>query len=57
MFFEILRFELRQQLKAPLFWIVALVFAALAFTLASTDGVRFGGASGTVMLEPNIGDG
>jgi len=33
MFFEILRFELRQQLKAPLFWIVAAVFGALAHAL------------------------
>ena len=49
MFFEILRFELRQQLKAPLFWIVALAFGALAFALASTDAVMLGGASGNVL--------
>ena len=49
MFFEILRFELRQQLKAPLFWIVAAVFGALAFALASTDAVIVGGASGNVL--------
>jgi ABC-2 type transport system permease protein len=49
MFFEILRFELRQQLKAPLFWIVAAVFGALAFALASTDAVVVGGASGNVL--------
>ncbi len=49
MFFEILRFDLRQQLKAPLFWIVALVFGALAFTLVSTDAVVIGGASGNVL--------
>ena len=49
MFSEILRFELRQQLKAPLFWIIAVVFAALAFTLASTDAVIIGGASGNVL--------
>ena len=48
-FFEILRFELRQQLKAPLFWIIAVVFGALAFTLASTDAVMVGGASGNVL--------
>ena len=47
--FEIFRFELRQQLKAPLFWIVAAVFGALAFTLASTDAVIIGGASGNVL--------
>ncbi len=49
MFFEILQFELRQQLKAPLFWIIALVFAALAFTLGTTDAVIIGGASGNVL--------
>lgn len=49
MFFEILRFELRQQLRAPLFWIVAAVFGALAFALASTDAVIVGGASGNVL--------
>ncbi len=49
MFFEILRFELRQQLKAPLFWIIALVFGALAFTLVSTDAVIIGGSSGNVL--------
>jgi ABC-2 type transport system permease protein len=49
MFFEILRFELRQQLKAPLFWIIAAMFGALAFALASTDAVLIGGASGNVL--------
>jgi ABC-2 type transport system permease protein len=48
-FFEILRFELRQQLKAPLFWIVAAAFGALAFALTSTDMVIIGGASGNVL--------
>ncbi|CAM5572979.1 hypothetical protein [Rhodanobacter lindaniclasticus] len=49
MFLEILRFELRQQLKAPLFWIVALAFGAIAFALASSDAVIIGGASGNVL--------
>ncbi|GAB2536433.1 ABC transporter permease/M1 family aminopeptidase [Rhodanobacter koreensis] len=49
MFFEILRFELRQQLKAPLFWVIAAVFGALAFTLVSTDAVIIGGSSGNVL--------
>ncbi|MEO7072334.1 MAG: M1 family aminopeptidase [Rhodanobacter sp.] len=48
-FFEIFHFELRQQLRAPLFWIIATVFAALAFALASTDAVTVGGASGNVL--------
>ncbi|MFK2877650.1 ABC transporter permease/M1 family aminopeptidase [Rhodanobacter hydrolyticus] len=49
MFLEILRFELRQQLKAPLFWIIAAVFAGLAFILTCTDAVTAGGASGNVL--------
>ncbi|HWX65120.1 MAG TPA: M1 family aminopeptidase [Rhodanobacter sp.] len=49
MFFEILHFELRQQLKAPLFWIVAVAFGTLAFALTSTDAVVLGGASGNVL--------
>jgi len=49
MFFEILRFELRQQLKAPLFWIIAAVFGALAFAVVTTDAVTVGGASGNVL--------
>jgi len=48
--FEICRFELRQQLKAPLFWIVAAAFGALAFALSSTDAVILGGASGNVLV-------
>jgi ABC-2 type transport system permease protein len=49
MFLEIFRFELRQQLKAPLFWIIALAFGLLAFALTSTDAVIIGGASGNVL--------
>ena len=48
-FFEILRFEWRQQLRAPLFWIIAAMFGALAFALVSTDAVSLGGASGNVL--------
>ncbi|MET0330608.1 MAG: M1 family aminopeptidase [Dyella sp.] len=49
MFFEILRFELRQQWRAPLAWIIAAAFAALAFALASSDVISIGGASGNVL--------
>ncbi|MEP7042468.1 MAG: M1 family aminopeptidase [Dokdonella sp.] len=48
MFLEILRFELRQQLKSPLFWMIALAFAALAFGAASSDHIRIGGGIGNV---------
>ncbi|WP_424683090.1 ABC transporter permease/M1 family aminopeptidase [Frateuria sp. YIM B11624] len=46
---EIFRFEWRQQWRAPLFWILALTFGALAFAVASTDAVMIGGASGNVL--------
>jgi ABC-2 type transport system permease protein len=46
MFREILRFELRQQLKAPLFWIIALTFGAIAFGAASSDSIQIGGGIG-----------
>jgi ABC-2 type transport system permease protein len=46
MFREILRFELRQQLKSALFWIVALAFGALAFGAAASDSVQIGGGIG-----------
>ncbi|HET6632571.1 MAG TPA: M1 family aminopeptidase [Rhodanobacteraceae bacterium] len=45
---EILRFELRQQLRAPLFWVVALAFALLAFMFVTTDAVSIGGGMGNV---------
>ena len=49
MLLEIFRFEWRQQWRAPLFWIMALAFGALAFAVASTDAVMIGGASGNVL--------
>jgi ABC-type transport system involved in multi-copper enzyme maturation permease subunit len=45
---EIFRFELRQQLKSPLFWMIMLAFAALAFTAAGSDSVQIGGGVGNV---------
>src|SRR5574337_1707445 len=45
---EIFRFELRQQLRSPLFWLVALALAALAFAAASSDSVQIGGGVGNV---------
>ena len=46
MFSEIFRFELRQQLKSPLFWMIALAFGALAFAAAGSDHIRIGGGIG-----------
>jgi ABC-type transport system involved in multi-copper enzyme maturation permease subunit len=45
-FREIFTFELRQQLKSPLFWLIALAFAALAFGAASSDDIQIGGGIG-----------
>jgi ABC-2 type transport system permease protein len=43
---EVFRFELRQQLKSPLFWVIAIAFAALAFAAAGSDHIRVGGGIG-----------
>jgi ABC-type transport system involved in multi-copper enzyme maturation permease subunit len=48
MFKEIFRFELRQQLKSPLFWMIALAFGALAFAAAGSDTITIGGGIGNV---------
>ncbi|HEX7328312.1 MAG TPA: M1 family aminopeptidase [Casimicrobiaceae bacterium] len=45
---EIFRFELRQQLRSPLFWLVALALAAVAFGAASSDTIQMGGGIGNV---------
>jgi ABC-type transport system involved in multi-copper enzyme maturation permease subunit len=49
MFREIFRFELRQQLKSPLFWMIALAFLALAAAVISSDHVRIGGGIGNTL--------
>lgn len=46
MFREIFGFELRQQLKSPLFWMIAGAFSALAFAAAVSDKVQIGGGIG-----------
>ncbi len=48
MFREISRFELRQQLRSPLFWMIAFVFAALAFAATASNTVRIGGDIGNI---------
>jgi ABC-type transport system involved in multi-copper enzyme maturation permease subunit len=48
MFSEIFAFELRQQLKSPLFWMIALAFAAFAFAAAASDASSMGGGTGNV---------
>lgn len=46
--FEFFRFELRQQLRSPLLWLMGLLFAALGFFGLTTDAVQIGGAIGNV---------
>jgi ABC-2 type transport system permease protein len=46
MFGPIFRFELRQQVKSPLFWIIAGTFAAIAFAAAASDTIQIGGGIG-----------
>ncbi len=45
---EFFRFELVQQLRSPLMWLLACLFGLLAFGAASTDAVQVGGAIGNV---------
>lgn len=41
-------FELREQLRSPLLWVVALLFGLLAFGATSSDAVQMSGGSGNV---------
>lgn len=49
MFRHVLGFELRQQFSNPVFWVVAGIFALLAFGATSSDAVQVGGAVGNVL--------
>ncbi len=46
--FEFFRFELRQQLRSPLLWLMALLFALMGFFAVATDAVQIGGGIGNV---------
>ena len=48
MILEFFRFELKQQLRGPLLWLMALMFGLFAFAAASSDAVRIGSAIGNV---------
>lgn len=48
MIYEFFRFELRQQLRSPLLWVLAILFGLLAFAAASSDAVQIGGGVGNV---------
>ena len=43
---EIFRFELREQFRSPLFWVVAVLFALLGFALMSSEAVSMVGGIG-----------
>ena len=45
MFRKIAGFELRYQLKSPVFWVVATVFFLLTFGAATVDNIRIGGGA------------
>ncbi len=48
MTFEFFRFELREQLRSPLLWLLAGLFALLGFGAAASDAVQIGGGIGNV---------
>jgi ABC-2 type transport system permease protein len=46
--FEFLRFELRQQFRSPLLWLMGFLFAALGWAATAFDAIQIGGAIGNV---------
>lgn len=48
MILEFFRFELREQLRSPLLWLMAGLFAMLAFGAAASDSIQLGGSIGNV---------
>ena len=53
MFGEFFRFELRYQLRSPLPWVVALVFALMAFAATTSDMITIGEGIGNAH-DPNV---
>ena len=45
---EIFRFELREQLRTPLFWVVAVLFPLLGFVLMSSEAASLIGGMGNI---------
>ncbi|HVX05162.1 MAG TPA: M1 family aminopeptidase [Rhodanobacteraceae bacterium] len=45
---EIFRFELRQQLRSPLFWLITIALAGVAFGAACSDSIQIGGGIGNI---------
>ena len=48
MILEFFRFELREQLRSPLLWLLAGLFALMGFTASASDAVQLGGGIGNV---------
>lgn len=48
MFAEVFRFELRYQLRQPLFWVASFFFFLITFLAITTDAVIIGGSIGQV---------
>lgn len=45
---EFFKFELREQLRSPLLWLLSTLFGLMAFGASSSDAVQVGGAIGNV---------
>ncbi|HEX7349152.1 MAG TPA: M1 family aminopeptidase [Rhodanobacteraceae bacterium] len=45
---QVFKFELRQQLRSPLFWLIAAALAAGAFGATTSDAITIGGGIGSV---------
>ena len=48
MILEFFRFELREQLRSPLLWLLTALFALLGFGATASDAVQLGGGIGNV---------
>ncbi len=54
MIFEVFKFECRYQLKSPLFVIIGLVFALLAYLAMASENVTVGGGTGNLNLNASF---
>jgi ABC-2 type transport system permease protein len=45
---EFFKFEMREQLRSPLLWLLSVLFGLLAFAALSSDAVQIGGGIGNV---------
>ncbi|MFM1886074.1 MAG: hypothetical protein RL026_1231 [Pseudomonadota bacterium] len=50
MLLHIARFELRYQLRSPVFWVTSVLFFLMAFGAAASDNIRIGGEGGNVLV-------